>query len=163
MAFLPGQPGLAGTRKVNHFGFHWSKRWWGGSGISWTICKSFAPHSGQITTTVPHHSAFTGRMPLLPPNQQHQSTEGTLILRQKRWKSSSQCNSVCSVLKRKTDFECWRFSSCLPPLQSVCLCVCARWLDDGHSSNAVEQLSALSITEPRTVMVRSVLYYGCPM
>jgi len=24
---------------------------------------------------VPHHSAFTGRMPFLPPNQQHQSTE----------------------------------------------------------------------------------------
>jgi len=24
----------------------------------------------------PHHSAFTGRMPFLPPNQQQQSTEG---------------------------------------------------------------------------------------
>jgi len=23
-----------------------------------------------------HHSGFTGRMPFLPPNQQHQSTEG---------------------------------------------------------------------------------------
>jgi len=23
-----------------------------------------------------HHSVFTGRMPFLPPNQQHQSTEG---------------------------------------------------------------------------------------
>jgi len=30
----------------------------GGSGISWTICKSFAPHSRQITTPVPHHSIF---------------------------------------------------------------------------------------------------------
>ena len=45
-----------------------------GSGISWTICKSFTPHSRQITTLVPHHSVFTGRMPFLPPNQQHQST-----------------------------------------------------------------------------------------
>ena len=45
---FPGQPGWAGTRKVNHSGFYWSKRWWGGSGISWTICKSFAPHSRQI-------------------------------------------------------------------------------------------------------------------
>ena len=26
----------------------------------------------------PHHSVFTGRMPFLPPNQQRQSTEGTL-------------------------------------------------------------------------------------
>ena len=49
----------------------------GGSGISWTICKSFAPRSKQITTPVPHHSVFTGRMPFLPPNQQRQSTEGT--------------------------------------------------------------------------------------
>jgi len=24
----------------------------------------------------PHHSVFTGRMPFLLPNQQHQSTEG---------------------------------------------------------------------------------------
>jgi len=32
---------------------------------------------------VPHHSAFTGRMPLLPPNQQHQSTEGIGII---EWK-----------------------------------------------------------------------------
>jgi len=40
---FPGQPGYAGTRKVNHSRFYWSKRWWGGSGISWTICKSFAP------------------------------------------------------------------------------------------------------------------------
>ena len=41
----------------------WSKRWWGGSGISWTICKSFTPRSRQITMPVPHHSHFTGRMP----------------------------------------------------------------------------------------------------
>jgi len=34
------------------------------------ICTSFR----QITTTVPHHSVFKGR--LLPPNQERQSTEG---------------------------------------------------------------------------------------
>ena len=44
-----------------------------GSGISWAICKS-APRSRQITTPVPHHSFFTGRMPFLLPNQQRQST-----------------------------------------------------------------------------------------
>jgi len=48
----------------------------GGSGISWTICKSFAPRSRQTTMPVPHHSVFTGRMPFLPPNQECQSTEG---------------------------------------------------------------------------------------
>jgi len=31
----------------------------------------------QITTPVSHHSLFTGQMPFLPPNQQHESTEGT--------------------------------------------------------------------------------------
>ena len=46
-----------------------------GSGISWAVCKS-SPRSRHITTPAPHHSFFTGRMPLLPPNQQGQSTEG---------------------------------------------------------------------------------------
>jgi len=41
----------------------------GGSGISWTICKSFAPRSRQIAMPVPHHSIFTGRIPFLLPNQ----------------------------------------------------------------------------------------------
>jgi len=34
-----------------------------GSDISWTICKSSAPHSRQITKQF-----FTGRMLFLPPN-----------------------------------------------------------------------------------------------
>jgi len=50
----------------------------GGCGISWTICKPFAPHSIQITTPVPHHSIFYGPDALLMPNQQCQSTEGIL-------------------------------------------------------------------------------------
>jgi len=32
----------------------------GGCGISWTICKSFAPHSRQITTPVPITQLFYG-------------------------------------------------------------------------------------------------------
>jgi len=72
-------PVQAGTRKVNHFGFYYSRRWWGGSGISWTICKSFAPRSGQITVQVPHHSVFTGWMPFLPLNQQYKSTEVVVV------------------------------------------------------------------------------------
>ena len=50
-----------------------------GSGISWAICKS-APRFRPITTSAPHHSFFTGRMPFLPPNQQRQSTEGNVVL-----------------------------------------------------------------------------------
>jgi len=49
-----------------------------GSGISWAICKS-APRSRQITMPAPHCLVSTGRMPFLPPNQQRQSTEGTII------------------------------------------------------------------------------------
>jgi len=48
-----------------------------GSGISWAICKS-APCSRQITMPCPTAQFFTGRVPFLPPNQQRQSTEGTL-------------------------------------------------------------------------------------
>jgi len=30
----------------------------GGSGISWTLCKSVTPRYRQITTPAPHHSIF---------------------------------------------------------------------------------------------------------
>ena len=46
-----------------------------GSGTSLAICKCVPP-SRQITMPAPHHSVFTGRMPFLAPNQQHQSIEG---------------------------------------------------------------------------------------
>lgn len=54
----PGLPRWVETRRINHTGFCWSKRWRGGSGISWTVCKSFAPRSRQTTMPVPHHSIF---------------------------------------------------------------------------------------------------------
>jgi len=47
---------------------------WGGSGISWTMCKQPAPHSRQITTATPYQSIFTGRVLFLTPSQQRQST-----------------------------------------------------------------------------------------
>jgi len=52
---------------------------WDGIGIRRTIHKQSAPRSGQITTTTPHHSAFTGRMLFLTPNKQRQRTEGKLL------------------------------------------------------------------------------------
>ena len=45
-----------------------------GSCLSWAICKS-APRSRQIAMPAPTTQFFTGRMPFLSPNQQHQSTE----------------------------------------------------------------------------------------
>ena len=49
-----------------------------GSSISLAICKS-APCSRQTTTPALHHCFFTGRMPFLLPNQQRQSTEGSVV------------------------------------------------------------------------------------
>jgi len=47
-----------------------------GSGICWVICKS-APHPRQPRQN-PTTQFFTDRMPFLTPNQQCQSTEGTI-------------------------------------------------------------------------------------
>ena len=76
-ALFPGLPRWAGTRKVKPIWILLKQETVSGSGISWAICKS-APYSGQTTTPAPHHSAFTGWMPFLPPNQQRQSIEGKL-------------------------------------------------------------------------------------
>ena len=76
-ALCPGLPRWAGTRKVKPVWILLKQETVSGSGISWAIWKS-APRSRQITMPVPHHSVFTGRMPFLPPNQQRQSTEGTM-------------------------------------------------------------------------------------
>jgi len=65
-AFFSRTTWVSWHQKGKPFWFYWSQRWWGGSGISWTIWKSFAPHSRQITTPVPHHSVFTGRMYVKP-------------------------------------------------------------------------------------------------
>jgi len=86
-------------RKINHSGFYWSKRWWGGSGISWTVCKSFAPCSRQITTPVAHQ-VFTGCIPFLLPNQQHRSTEGCNVYLASR--SVVADTMKCTVIPRFT-------------------------------------------------------------
>ena len=74
-ALCPGLPRWVGTRMVKPIWILLKQETVSGSGISWAVCKS-ASHSRQITTPVPHHSVFAGRMPFLPPNQQCQSTEG---------------------------------------------------------------------------------------
>jgi len=78
-ALCPRLPRWAGTRKVKSIWILLEQETVSGSGISSAICKS-APRSRLITTPAPHHSVFTGRMPFLPPNQQHQNTEGTVAL-----------------------------------------------------------------------------------
>jgi len=56
------------------------KRWWGGGGISLTICKSFAPRSRQITMPAPHHSilyqpdALSDGQPTVSKHRRHVTT-----------------------------------------------------------------------------------------
>ena len=95
-ALSPVLPGWAGTRKVKPIWILLKQESVSGSGISWAICKS-APRSRQTTMPAPHQSVFTGRMPFLPPNQQRQSTEGTVLqiysdINQKfKWRNQIEC------------------------------------------------------------------------
>ena len=66
-ASFPGQPRLAGTRKVKPIWILLEQETVSGSGISWAICKS-APRSRQTTTPTPHHSFFY-RPDALPAGQ----------------------------------------------------------------------------------------------
>ena len=102
-ASFPGQPGLAGTRKVKPVCLNEARDdgVLGCNGISWTICKQSAPHSRQITTTTPHQSIFTGRMLFLTPNQRCQSTEGI------SYSSYTQTIPDCSVI--------WVYTVCQKP------------------------------------------------
>jgi len=75
-----GLPRWAGTRKEKPIWILLKQETVSGSGISWAICKS-AQRSRQITTPVPDHSVFTGRMLFLPPNQQYQSTEDLQLIK----------------------------------------------------------------------------------
>jgi len=51
---------VSGHQKGKPFWILLKQEMMGGSGISWTICKSFVPHSRQITMPAPHHSIFYG-------------------------------------------------------------------------------------------------------
>ena len=74
MAIFPGLPRWAGTRKVKPIWILLNQETVSGSGISWAMCKS-ASRSREYHASTPPLKFFTGRMPFLLPNQQHQSTE----------------------------------------------------------------------------------------
>ena len=105
--------GMLVPERQNHSGFYWSKRWWGGSGISWTICRSFTPCCRQITMPAPHHSMFTGRMLFPTPNHHCQSTEGNECCMQCKhrflqcittiWFPFVKCSSAVVVVWMQTD------------------------------------------------------------
>ena len=102
-ALFPRQPRSAGTRKVKPTWILLKQETVSGSGISWAKCKS-APCSRQTTTPAPHHSCFY-RLPFLPPNQQHQSTEGTLYYI--RWTIISLAVTIRDAPWRPWHCEWW--------------------------------------------------------
>jgi len=58
------------------------------------VCTSLQTDNHTSTSPL---SFFTGRMPFLPPNQQRQSTEGTvhiMVITAIKWKLLSQSNTV---------------------------------------------------------------------
>ena len=75
-ALYPGLPGWVGTRKVKtnlDFTEARDSEWqWHQLGHM-QVCTSLQTNNHAST---PPLSFFTGRMPFLPPNQQHQSTDG---------------------------------------------------------------------------------------
>ena len=73
-ALFPGLPGWAGARKVKPVWILLKQETVSGSSISWAICKSASVNHNST----PPLKFFIGRMPLLPPNQHHQSTEGVV-------------------------------------------------------------------------------------
>ena len=116
-ASFPGQPGSAGTRKAQLVWIQMRQEmmgFWDDSGISWTICKQYAPRSREITTPSPHQSIFTGQMLFLMPNQQCQSTE--CRARYQQLKSGKKiCSEVfvnspgnpCSQFCRRKEWLWW--------------------------------------------------------
>jgi len=71
---ISGLPGWASTTTVKPIWIYCRKRWW-------VAVASAGPYADLHLTQTDNHvripplSFFTGRMPFLPPNQQHQSTE----------------------------------------------------------------------------------------
>ena len=100
----------------------------GGSGISWTICKQFAPRSRQITTPTLHHSIFTGRTLFLPPNQQRHSTEGIIICCSRRGKNCERSFSETSGNLSGAPSDRVSSADCAPvlssPVHRTCCCCC---------------------------------------
>jgi len=76
--FLRDYPGEPVPERKNQSGFYWSKRQRVAVASTGTYASlHLAP--GRQPRQHPTTQFFTGRMPFLPPNQQRQSTEGTLL------------------------------------------------------------------------------------
>ena len=73
-ALFLGLPMWAGTRKVKPIWLLLNQETVSGSDISWAVC-TLLQTDNHASTPPATTQFFTGRMPFLPPNQQHHSTE----------------------------------------------------------------------------------------
>ena len=101
-ALCPGLPSWAGTRKANQTGFYWSKR-------QWVAVASAGPYASlhlapdRQPCQHPTTQFFTGRMPFLPPNQQRQSTEGSVRnLSACKCKSKRKPQNIWKIIRLKS-------------------------------------------------------------
>jgi len=62
-----------------------------------------APRSRQITTPASHHSAVYRPDPFLPPNQQHQSTEGLMLNRKEKEEQEERKKTRGSKTETETE------------------------------------------------------------
>ena len=70
----------------------------GCSGISWTICKQYAPRSRQITTPTLHNPIFMGPMLFMTLNQPCQSTESNISLMSLPQDKSMKCIKLLDMI-----------------------------------------------------------------
>jgi len=81
--FFQDYPGEPVPERWNQSGFYWSKRQW----VAEASAGLYASlHLAPDRQPRQHHTTlfFTGRTPFLPPNQQRQSTEGSVL--KKHWR-----------------------------------------------------------------------------
>jgi len=112
----------------------------GGCGISWAICKS-APRSRQITTPVPHHSVFTGRMPFLTDNKTETETKTvTGVLRCRRIQATAV--DVCGCVSLDWPTRSARFYS------TICVAAPCTWHRRSSTGPGMMIMIIMMITRP---------------
>jgi len=98
-------PRWAGTRKVKPMWILLKQETVGGSGISWTVCKS-APLPRQIPAPAPHHSIFyrldalRGTQPTMSKHWRkafYYQQNGKWVLSKVRWCSAAGSKGRCSL------------------------------------------------------------------
>jgi len=116
----------------------------GGSCISGTICKSFAPCSRQITMIVPHHSVLTGQMPSCHPTNNIKALKALVI---ESWYKSNNAPSFRSLAtdqgRSEVEASQWSFSQNWISASCFLPCVATVGLVRGKVSAACKNLGHL--------------------